>query len=1222
MGRALYRLGRFCAVHPLIVLLAWIVLAAGVVGAKSALGSMTSNDQTLPGTQSQQASDLLETYFPPQQNGSSPIVFHVSKGKITDQANKNAVESSYKALLKAPHVYSATDPFGNSSSALISTDHTTAFTPVLLSISNGQVTEDLAKRIFAATAPAQKQGIKVAAGGTIGSALSPSPTESSELVGLLTAMLILALTFGSFIAMGVPIITAVLGLTTALGTIGLLTHLFTVPTVGPTLATMIGLGVGIDYALFLLNKYREHMGRGLDHHESIALAVATSGSAIVFAGTTVVIALISLAVAGIPLVTTLGFVTAIAVLTAVTAALTLLPAVVSLLGRHVFGARLPAFARPRHKAAGTGLWARWAGTVTRHPVICGVVALAILAPLIIPLFSLHLGQEDIGVTPANTTERQAFDLLSKEFGPGYNGPLLVAVKLSPPAKESEQYAAQYNQAKALQTDLQNKQKTLTAESNSLKSQQASLQSQQGQLQAQQASLLQQQAALEAQKGSLTQQQAQLLAQKEQLTWEEGQLLNQEAALRQQQAQLVQEQDSLTRQKAQLQQTQAQLQQQRAALVAQIGANRAEFARLTATLHVILALEQRIEGQLAAHDCAAHPSVPPCPALDQALNAVRAREAATRQQIAANQAQFNSLQQQAAQLAAREQQLAGQAAALAQQAAALTQQAAQLQQQANALAAKGASLQAQADALGGQGTSLQGQANALAGQGASLQGQANALAGQGDSLQAQGDSLQQQSESLKAEQQQAENEQKQAMALQQQLTDELTYAGGDPRGTDPRLVKLENALYTPSGVVKVSPPTINKKGNAATFSVIPTTRPAATATADLVTQLRTSVIPPATSTSGQPSIAAYPDGITVSQVKLVSQDSSPPPSHSSITAYVGGVTAGNVDLAAKISSKLFEVIAVVLALSFLLLMIAFRSLLVPLQAALMNLLCVGAAFGVLTATFQWGWGLNLIGLPSPYGTVPIASYVPLMMFAALFGLSMDYEVFLVSQIALHRAAGEEPRQAVRSGLAAAAKVISAAAIIMIAVFASFILNSDPTVKQFGVGLSVAVLLAGTMTLLLAPALLSLFGRWTWILPRWLAKVIPHVDIEGERAPQEKAEEAEALPAATTAAVLAGAAPSGPGADGPRADGPTANKPGPDRVAASAPVTHGPPAGVGDGGELLPNGQGADQHAASDTPPDGGAAGRVSLDELLNRSPYPDSARPPDQEQDSPGSPRRP
>ena len=424
-------------------------------------------------------------------------------------------------------------------------------------------------------------------------------------------------------------------------------------------------------------------------------------------------------------------------------------------------------------------------------------------------------------------------------------------------------------------------------------------------------------------------------------------------------------------------------------------------------------------------------------------------------------------------------------------------------------------------------------------------------------------------------------------------------------------------------------------------MIPTTRPAATATADLVTQLRTSVIPPATRDPGY--------------------------GHSAITAYVGGITAGNVDLAAKISSKLLEVIAVVLALSFVLLMIAFRSLLIPLQAAITNLLCVGAAFGVLTACFQWGWGLNLIGLPSPYGTVPIASYVPLLMFAALFGLSMDYEVFLVSHIAQHHDAGEEPRQAVRSGLAAAAKVICPAAIIMIAVFASFILNADPTVKQFGVGLSVAVLLAGTMTLLLAPALLSMFGRWTWALPRWLAKVLPHLDIEGERAPQEKAEEAEVLAAAApAAAVPVGAAPSGPGADGPRADGPAANGPGPDRVAAGAPVTHGPPAGEGDGGELLPNGQGADQHAASDTPatagrgparrerhspqrqgadqraasdtppqrqgadqrvmsrtpPDGEAAGRVSLGELLNGSRYPDSPRPPDQEQDSPGSPRRP
>ena len=1019
MGRALYRIGHFCVAHPLIVLLAWIVLAVGLVGAMSKAGSMTTNDLTLPGTQSQQASDLLAQNFPPQQNGSNPIVFHVAKGKITDTANKNAVEASYKALLKAPTVYSATDPFGTGSSALISTDGHTTFIPVLLKVSNGQVTEDLAQRIFDATAPAQKQGIEVAAGGTIGSALSPSPTESSEVVGLLTAMLILALTFGSFVAMGLPILTAVLGLATALGTIGLLTHVFTVPVVGPTLATMIGLGVGIDYSLFLVNKYRENLAQGLDRHESIARAVATSGSAIVFAGTTVMIALVALSVAGIPLVATLGYVTAIAVFTAVAAAISLLPAVLSLLGRHVFGARLPAFLRSRPKAGRTGFWGRWGATVTGHPWVCGGIALAILLPLVIPLFSLHLGMEDVGVAPLGSTERQAFDLMSRGFGPGYNGPLLVAVQLSPPAKESQQYQDEYSQAKSLQSDLQAKQTSLTDQSNSLKAQQASLEQQQQQL--------------ENQKGQLTQQQAALLAQKEELLAEESQLLDQEAALRQQQAQLEREK--------------AALQHQSAAVAAEIKQNLIERARLAAGLRLILAAEQRIEAQLAAHDCDAHPDNPPCPLLRRLLAGAKQREAAVRGALAANAAQLARLRAQAAALARQAQQLLAQAAAL--------------QRQAAALEAKGAALQQQADALGMQGASLQQQADALQAQGAALQQQAN-------SLQAQGDSL-------KAQQQQAQNEQKQALALQQQLTDELTYAGGDARGTDPRLVQLQNALGTPSGVLKVSPPTISKKGNAVTFTVIPTTRPADVTTAGLVQQLRTSVIPPAT------------------------RD----PAQASITAYVGGVTAGNVDLANKISAKLFEVIAVVLALSFLLLLVAFRSLLIPLQAAVTNLLCVAAAFGVLTATFQWGWGLSLIGLPSPYGTVPIASYVPLMMFAALFGLSMDYEVFLVSQIAQHHAAGEEPRQAVRSGVAAAAKVIAAAAVIMIAVFGSFIINADPTIKQFGVGLSVAVLLAGTMVLLFAPALLVLFGHWTWALPRWLARVIPHVDIEGESAPQEPA-----------------------------------------------------------------------------------------------------------------------
>src|SRR5215207_909624 len=238
------------------------------------------------------------------------------------------------------------DPFANAASGLVSKDATTAFTPVLLDIPNGDVTEELADDILDTTEPARKAGVEVSVGGNLGGVLSKSPTESSEVVGLLAAMLILALTFGSLVAMGMPIITAVLGLATALGLIGLLGHLFDIPTVGPTLATMIGLGVGIDYALFLVTKHRDQLARGMERHESIARAVATSGSAIVFAGGTVIIALLSLWVAGIPLVASLGYASAVAVFTAVLAAITLLPAILSLAGRHLFGAKLPAFLRP------------------------------------------------------------------------------------------------------------------------------------------------------------------------------------------------------------------------------------------------------------------------------------------------------------------------------------------------------------------------------------------------------------------------------------------------------------------------------------------------------------------------------------------------------------------------------------------------------------------------------------------------------------------------------------------------------------------------------------------------------------------------------------------------------------------------------------------------------------------------------------------------------------
>jgi uncharacterized membrane protein YdfJ with MMPL/SSD domain len=226
-----------------------------------------------------------------------------------------------------------------------------------------------------------------------------------------------------------------------------------------------------------------------------------------------------------------------------------------------------------------------------------------------------------------------------------------------------------------------------------------------------------------------------------------------------------------------------------------------------------------------------------------------------------------------------------------------------------------------------------------------------------------------------------------------------------------------------------------------------------------------------------------------------------------------------------------VIATILALSFILLMIAFRSLLIPVQAAVTNLLSAAASFGVLTACFQWGWGLGVVGLPSPYGTVPIASFVPLMMFATLFGLSMDYEVFFASQVQRHHAEGDPIGTAVPRGLANSAPVIVAAATIMVSVFAAFILEADPTIKQFGVGLSVAVLLAGTMVILLAPAMLAIFGERTFWLPGWLDNVLPHVDLEGSPPSAPAPEPTEPL---TPSATLAGATAGGSTTELPRVD----------------------------------------------------------------------------------------
>jgi RND superfamily putative drug exporter len=745
----LYGLAQFCIRRRFIVLGVWVVLAVALFAVSHHLGDKTNDNLSLPGTDSQQATDALAKSFPDQSHGTSPIVLHAKNGKLTDSTYADAVNQSAASVAKAPHVASVVNPLTPQGAAALSKDQMTGYLSVTLDESPGELTTAQAQTIINAADPAKAAGLEVETGGQLGQKVSKPSTESSELIGIIAAMVILSLTFGTVVAMLLPILNAIVALMTTLAVIRLLGHVMSVPTVAPTLATMIGLGVGIDYALFIVTRHFRGLREGLEWHESIARATATSGGAVFFAGGTVTIALVSLAVAQIPLVTTMGLMAAIAVVIAVLAALTLLPAALAITGPRINSLRVRKLHSESHRE--DGRWAKWASGVANHPLLAGLAALAILIPLSIPVLSLTLGQQDVAALSTSTTARRAYDLITANFGAGVNGPLLVAATLGTPA---------------------------TAPS----------------------------------------------------------------------------------------------------------------------------------------------GAPPSP------------------------------------------------------------------------------------------------------------------------------------------------------------------SGTDPRAEDPRLQTLQKDIASTSGVAGVTPIQIDKAGTTAFFNAIATTGPAETATATLVDHLRSSVIPGAEKGTN-------------------------------MQAHVGGSTAGYLDLATRISGKLPLQILVVIALSFILLVIAFRTLVVPAQAAVMNLLSIAAAYGVLTAVFQYGWGDSVIGLSGP---VPIVSYVPLFMFAILFGLSMDYEVFLVSQIEEHVKAGEDNKRSVISGLVTSGRVITAAALIMVFVFGSFVLNGDPTIKQFGVGLAVAVILDATVVrCLLVPAVMVAMGRINWWLPQWLDRVIPRLNVEGAAYFADPDEPAPAEPEPTPA-----------------------------------------------------------------------------------------------------------
>jgi uncharacterized membrane protein YdfJ with MMPL/SSD domain len=975
------------------VLLVWLVVVLLVGAGRFTLGARTSNDIRLPGTETQKATDFLAREFPPQQNGQSPVVLYDPDGKLTDPAARRAVEATVERMAAMPDVYSVTSPFVRGGRGItLSEDGKTGLVQVLLKVNGGEVTPELAAAVMAAAAPARAAGIQTEAGGVLGIQLSAQKSRRSEAIGLIAGVVILAVTFGTLVAAGMPIITAMVALLVGLGLIGFLGYLVDIPVVGPTLATMLGLGVGIDYALFIVFRFRDELHGGTPVREAVARAMATSGSAVVFAGTTVIIALLALLAARVPILGAMGYSSALAVLVAVLTAITFLPAVLALVGRRIDALRLPWRRAATEAVKEDNVWSRWAGVVTRHPWASLIAALAVMLPLAAPTLTLILGQEDIGAWPTSATQRRAFDLISDGFGPGANGRLLVAAAFSPAAEPSAAYTAKKDEAERLAAGLEK-------DARRLERQGKALQRRGDGLKADKAALERQAAALKAQQAQLQAQAAPLLARKNELQAQQQKLLSREKRLQAQGA-------ALAAQAAALQQEGAALAAQAQQLAAQIAVVQAQIAQTTDPVELLK----------------------------------------LRAQLASLLVQLQGVQQQIAQVQVEGVKLQKQKAALQKQGAALAAEGRKLAAAGRTLQADSAAVTAQGDALKALGARLQAQGSALEKRAARLEKDAAAL---------------------KREKRRLERQGRRAKALKKDLVAMLTDAGGQPRATDPRFVRLQEALKAAPGVRSIAPPRVNKTGTAAVFAIQATTRPADPKTADLVHRLRETVVPRATRGQG-------------------------------VTAYVGGVTAAYEDLSAMISSRLPLVIGVVLALSFVVLLAAFRSVLVPLKAILCNLLAVGAAFGVLTAFFQWGWGLPLIGLQNPYGTVAIASYVPLIMFAVLFGMSTDYEVFLISQIFHAHDEGMDTHASVRSGVGVSARVITAAAIIMVTVFLSFVVNPDPILREFAVGLSVAILLDATIVrLVIVPATMVLLGEWNWWLPRWL-QWLPKVDLPDERA----------------------------------------------------------------------------------------------------------------------------
>ncbi|MER7405135.1 MMPL family transporter [Streptomyces sp. NPDC000070] len=727
-------LARWCVRRRLVTVLLWLLAFAGVAAGAAAAGSAYSNDYQVPGTESGRATQLLHEGFPQLGGDSDTVVWHTTSGSVRATDVEQTMTRALERVENLPGVASVTSPYDGPGAGRVSADGRTAYATVTFDEQAQDISRSEAQAVVDTAKSAESDGLQVELGGSAVALTESSGGHVAEVVGVVVAAVVLFLAFGSLAASLLPIATALVGVGTAYAGIVLLGHVMTVADFAPMLGMLIGLGVGIDYALFIVTRHRRGLKRGLSVTEAATNAVATTGRAVVFAGATVCIALLGMLILRLSFLNGVAIAASLTVILTVAASVTLLPALLSFIGMRALSRR----ERRRLAEHGpepelpTGFAARWSAFVERHPKVLGAVALVVMAVLALPTFSLHLGTSDQGNDPKTATTRQAYDLLADGFGPGVNGPLTLVTKVD--------------------------------------------------------------------------------------------------------------------------------------------------------------------------------------------------------------------------------------------------------------------------------------------------------------------------------------------------------------GADDKLAldNLDGTLRSTEGVASVTPVTFDSGGQTAYLTVVPESSPQSKQTSDLVDRLREEVLPRAEAGT-------------------------------SLDTQVGGMTAGYDDFADVIVSKLPVFVGVVIGLGCLLLLLAFRSIGIPLKAAAMNVAAVASAFGVVVAMFQWGWGSELLGLGS---AGPIEPFLPVIMVSVLFGLSMDYQVFLVSRMYEEWLETGDNRRAVRVGLAETSRVINSAAVIMISVFLAFVLSGDRVIAMFGIALAAAVALdAFVLRTLLVPALMHLLGGANWWLPRWLDKGLPRISIE----PPEARAAHERLAAATDAEV---------------------------------------------------------------------------------------------------------